>query len=202
MGILESIIEFERNNNAEGFGYRDKDAAIAKFREEAQELVSAIDSESKERQEEELGDLLYMIATFCRLYRIDSLAAVNRSHNIARESEGRSNELTRIDLSQQVKQDAAIVKFEVWYEELIYSLQLGSKEKQEEELGGVLHMINVMCRLQELDIQAAADSIMAKLQERIKEMRSLSPVPIGELSDAEQTEILRQIKLSRSSVTW
>ena len=121
MGILESIIEFERKNHAEGFGYRDKDAAIAKLREECQELISAVELESKEQQEEELGDLLYMIATFCRLYGLDP--------------------------------------------------------------------------------QAAADSIVAKLQGRIKEMRSLSPVPIGELSDAEQTELLRQIKQSRNSVT-
>lgn len=121
MGILENVVEFDTKNHAEGFGYRDKEAAIAKFQEEAQELVSAIDSESKERQEEELGDLLYMIASLCRLHGIDP--------------------------------------------------------------------------------QAAADSIQAKLQGRIKEMRSLSPVPIGELSDAEQTALLQQIKRSRSSVT-
>jgi len=117
--ILTQLEEFEKECIQCGFGYRNKENAIAKLVEEFDELIAAIESEPKERQEEELGDLLYMIVSTCRLHRLDA--------------------------------------------------------------------------------QKAGDTVVAKLRGRIELMRSLSSVPIGELSDDEQTALLREVK-SRSSV--
>lgn|GEM_PF-2957733 len=114
---LSQIEQFERACIDNGFGYRNKENAIAKFREEFEELLVAIESESKERQEEELGDLLYVIASVCRLY--------------------------------------------------------------------------------ELSTGAAGQKIITKLQKRIRLMGMLSPVPLGELSDKAQTNLLRIVKSSQ-----
>jgi len=120
LGVLEEIAVFEQKHIEKGFGYRDKGNAIAKLKEEFSELISAIESESGQRQEEELGDLLYMIVSVCRLYK--------------------------------------------------------------------------------LGVRNAAKSVTTKLKRRIEKMRSLSPLPIGELSDEEQTELLAQVKASEDPV--
>jgi NTP pyrophosphatase (non-canonical NTP hydrolase) len=114
---FSQIEQFERACIDNGFGYRNKENAIAKFREEFEELLAAIESESKERQEEELGDLLYILTSVCRLY--------------------------------------------------------------------------------ELSTGAAGEKIITKLQERIRLMGLLSPVPLGELSDKAQTNLLRIVKSSQ-----
>jgi NTP pyrophosphatase (non-canonical NTP hydrolase) len=114
LGVLEEVISSEAENIAEGFGYRNKENAIAKLKEEFFELLAAIESESRHRQEEELGDLLYMIASIRRLYDLD---------------------------------EARAGKF-----------------------------------------------VTTKLRARIDKMRSLSPLPIGELSDEQQTVLLKQVK--------
>ncbi len=115
--LLETLIDFDQKNIAQGFGYRNKSNAIIKFEEEFHELLLAIKCESKQRQEEEVGDLLFMIASICRLF------GLNPANSI--------------------------------------------------------------------------EAITNKLRFRVEKMRSLSPVPIGELSDDEQTELLRQVKRSQ-----
>jgi uncharacterized protein YabN with tetrapyrrole methylase and pyrophosphatase domain len=117
--LLETVIDFDQKNLAQGFGYRNKNNAILKFEEEFHELLLAIKCESKQRQEEELGDLLYMIASICRLFGLNPVNSV--------------------------------------------------------------------------------EAITNKLRFRVEKMRSLSPVPIGDLSDDEQTELLRQVKRSHKT---
>jgi NTP pyrophosphatase (non-canonical NTP hydrolase) len=117
--LLETLIDFDQKNLAQGFGYRNKSNAIIKFEEEFHELLLAIKCESKQRQEEELGDLLYMIASICRLFGLNPANSV--------------------------------------------------------------------------------EAITNKLRFRVEKMRSLSPVPIGDLSDDEQTEFLQQVKRSHKS---
>ncbi len=116
IGVLEEIATFQYKHSLGGFGYRNKENAIAKLNEEFLELLSAIELDSRQRQEEELGDLLYMIVSVCRLYS--------------------------------------------------------------------------------LDLMNASKIVRAKLRDRIKKMRSLSPLPLGELSDDEQTAMIQQIKIS------
>jgi uncharacterized protein YabN with tetrapyrrole methylase and pyrophosphatase domain len=117
--LLERLIDFDQKNIAQGFGYRNKNNAIIKFEEEFHELLLAIKCESGQRQEEELGDLLYMIASICRLFGLNPANSV--------------------------------------------------------------------------------EAITNKLRFRVEKMRSLSPVPIGDLSDDKQTELLQQVKRSHKS---
>ena len=114
-----TLIDFDQKNLAQGFGYRNKSNAIIKFEEEFHELLLAIKCESKQRQKEELGDLLYMIASICRLFGLNPVNSV--------------------------------------------------------------------------------EAIKNKLRFRVEKMRSLSPVPIGDLSDDEQTELLQQVKRSHKT---
>ena len=75
-GIFEAIGQLELECIEAGLEFRRRTAAIAKLKEEFQELLSALEFESPQRQETELADLLYMLVVICRLYELDAEAGV------------------------------------------------------------------------------------------------------------------------------
>ena len=60
-------------------------------------------------------------------------------------------------------------------------------------------MIVSICRLFGLNSASSVEAITSKLRFRVEKMRSLSLIPIGDLSDDEQTELLQQVKRSHKS---
>lgn len=79
---LPALLQAERvqGRAAEsGFEWPHADSAWAKVREELFEFETAFASEGQERQEAELGDLLFALAAFARMLGLDSEAAARKA---------------------------------------------------------------------------------------------------------------------------
>ena len=63
-----------------GFDWNDAEKAFEKVKEEVAEFEFALSNETKERQSEELGDLLMIIANVARLLKIDAELALNSAN--------------------------------------------------------------------------------------------------------------------------
>lgn len=63
-----------------GFDWQDATGVVEKIREEADELLQAMQSSNKEEIEGEIGDLLFSIVNFARFAGIDPEAALRRTN--------------------------------------------------------------------------------------------------------------------------
>ena len=63
-----------------GFDWPDKPPVIGKIEEELQELKDSIDKEPIERQEEELGDLLFAVVNLARHLKLDAETALRKAN--------------------------------------------------------------------------------------------------------------------------
>jgi tetrapyrrole methylase family protein/MazG family protein len=86
--------KLQRRAGAAGFDWRSVDEALAKVREEAEELVRATDGA---QQEEELGDLLFSIVALARHLELDAETALRRAARTFRER------LTHVEASAREK---------------------------------------------------------------------------------------------------
>jgi tetrapyrrole methylase family protein / MazG family protein len=63
-----------------GFDWQDARGVVDKLKEEASELVEALDKDDKDGVEEEIGDLLFSIVNFARLQKVDPESALRKTN--------------------------------------------------------------------------------------------------------------------------
>lgn len=61
-----------------GFEWQNKAELLKKLKDEADELLTACKSNNKAKQEEELGDLLFMLVNLSRWYKLDPEESLNK----------------------------------------------------------------------------------------------------------------------------
>lgn len=77
---LLSARRMQEKASAVGFDWDSPNEAFAKIDEEIEELRRELESESCERHEEELGDLLFAIVNVARMLRVDPEAALRKAN--------------------------------------------------------------------------------------------------------------------------
>ena len=77
---LMAAMKISQKAAAQGFEWDNVEGVWAKFHEELAELHQAIDHESKENQESELGDLLFTIINVARWHGLDPTAALQSTN--------------------------------------------------------------------------------------------------------------------------
>ncbi|WP_242016605.1 nucleoside triphosphate pyrophosphohydrolase [Pseudanabaena cinerea] len=77
---LMAAMKISQKAAAQGFEWDNVEGVWAKFHEELAELHQAIDHESKENQEAELGDLLFTIINVARWHGLDPTAALQSTN--------------------------------------------------------------------------------------------------------------------------
>ena len=77
---LASTMKISRKAATVGFEWDSVEGVWEKFNEELDEWHAAIDNESKARQQEELGDLLFTVVNLARWYDLDPEAALQGSN--------------------------------------------------------------------------------------------------------------------------
>jgi tetrapyrrole methylase family protein / MazG family protein len=97
--------KLQRRAGSAGFDWSDVGGALAKVREEADELVRAGEAE----QEDELGDLLFAIVALGRHLNLDAEAALRRSARRFRD---------RFQLVEQAARDRGVALTDLKEEEL------------------------------------------------------------------------------------
>ena len=77
--LLKAQLMQERVSGV-GFDWSEPAGALAKVREELEEVVQALEGEGQSRLEEEVGDLLFAVVNLSRLTSVDSHAALDRAN--------------------------------------------------------------------------------------------------------------------------
>ena len=99
-----------------GFDWERPEQILEKVREETAELSRAMQSETLDRQEEELGDLLFAVAMLSRRLRIDPEGALERAN---RKFRNRFERLERRSRSESIPiADAGLELLEHWWNEI------------------------------------------------------------------------------------
>lgn len=116
---LRRAVKLQKRAGRAGFDWPDLQPVLAKIREELQELEDELESASRDRIEDELGDVLFAVANLARKLDIDADGALRRT-NLKFETRFRAMEqaarasgrrFERLDLEaqetlwQQVKSD-------------------------------------------------------------------------------------------------
>jgi len=77
---LRRAVKLQKRAARTGFDWPDTRPVFAKLREEADELEQAIANDDPDNMEEEIGDLLFVVANLARHLKIDPGAALRRSN--------------------------------------------------------------------------------------------------------------------------
>ena len=104
---LRRAVKLQNRAARVGFDWPDTAPVFAKLREEAAELEQAMAHEDQDNMEEEIGDLLFVVANLARHLDIDPGAALRRS-NHKFEQRFRAME----DLARERRQDFASLSLE------------------------------------------------------------------------------------------
>lgn len=73
---LTAALKLQKRASKVGFDWNDKKAVLAKIREEIDELEEALDHEDHGHQQEEMGDLFFVLVNMCRHLKIDPEGAL------------------------------------------------------------------------------------------------------------------------------
>ena len=99
-----------------GFEWEKPEHILEKVREETDELSQAMQSESPDRQEEELGDLLFAVAMLSRQLSIDPERALERAN---RKFRSRFEQLEARSRAASIPiGDAGLPLLELWWNEI------------------------------------------------------------------------------------
>ena len=113
---LEEAWEIQRNMHKKGFDWPDVGGVMEKVEEELMELREAIfSSQTKERIDEELGDLLFAVVNLARYLNISPSIALHKTN---RKIMGRFNETMRRCIARGITLDAdhAVQMNDIWNE--------------------------------------------------------------------------------------
>ena len=77
---LMAAMKISQKSAAQGFEWENVDGVWAKFHEELDELHEALENESKENQQAELGDLLFTLINVARWYDLDPSEALQSTN--------------------------------------------------------------------------------------------------------------------------
>ncbi len=105
---LTAALKLQKRASKVGFDWNDPKAVLAKVREEVDELEEAIGETDRTHQEEEVGDLFFVLVNLCRHLKIDPENALrkcnrkfrNRFAFIERELESAGNNLEAATLEE------------------------------------------------------------------------------------------------------
>ncbi|MDJ0614670.1 MAG: nucleoside triphosphate pyrophosphohydrolase [Rhizobiaceae bacterium] len=75
---LTAALKLQKRASKVGFDWNDVGAVLAKVREETEEFEQALESQGALEQEEEIGDLLFVLVNLCRHLKIDPENALRR----------------------------------------------------------------------------------------------------------------------------
>ncbi|WP_341789019.1 MULTISPECIES: MazG nucleotide pyrophosphohydrolase domain-containing protein [unclassified Rickettsia] len=80
MSALKDLITLEKDARAYGFDWSDYEMILEQVIDECREIKEAInDGESKERVQEEIGDLLHTAISLCRFLEFDVEETLNKT---------------------------------------------------------------------------------------------------------------------------
>lgn len=68
---LTAALKIQKRASKVGFDWNDMNSVVAKVHEEFKELSEAVDAMDQQKQEEEMGDLLFVMVNLCRHLKID-----------------------------------------------------------------------------------------------------------------------------------
>jgi ATP diphosphatase len=80
MAELQRAVKLQKRASRVGFDWGSPQPVIEKFTEEALEMLEAMQSGSFEAMEDELGDLLFVVANLARQLKIDPAKALRRAN--------------------------------------------------------------------------------------------------------------------------
>ncbi len=91
-------------------------------------------------------------------------------------------------------EDNLIAKIREEAEEFIEAIVSKEKSEQEKEFADLLHSVVALAYYRQLDTEKAIADLSSRLLRRIEEVEKLADCPLVELSDDEQTALLKQVK--------
>lgn len=97
---LRRAVKLQKRAGRAGFDWPDLEPVLAKIREELQELEDELESASRDRMEDELGDVLFAVANLARKLDIDADGALRRT-NLKFETRFRAMEQAARDAGQR-----------------------------------------------------------------------------------------------------